>query len=211
MSGVLALLLSLVMSPEAALARQGPLLFGSGQATFLLIGPAGPGDSLRLARVRVTHLELPESRGFDDAEYRLLPGTAVPASTRPGQHLAGALWRFGAESPEGRRLGEGVRVEFEREERVAPVTGRGLAYRALGTPERLYLVHAGTLFVQVIRVQPASEVEVPPGGIAVRVDRPSQEPATRLLPGEYAKVVFGEGRTVRVTPLNEIWFVAATR
>lgn len=207
MSAVLALVLSLTLSPEAARARQGPLLFGSGQATFLLIGPAGPGDSLRLARVQVTHLELPESRGFDDAEYRLV--VEVPASTRAGQHLTGALWRFGAESPEGRKLTDGVRVQLDREDRVAPIVGRGLAYRALGTPDRLYLVHAGTGFSQVIRVEPASEVEIPPGGVPIRVDRPSQEAATRLLPGEYAKVVLGEGRTLRVTVVSEIWFVGA--
>ncbi len=47
--------------------------------------------------------------------------------------------------------------------------------------------------------QPASAVEIPPRGFAVRVDRPSQEAATRLLPGEYAKIVVGEGRTLRVT------------
>lgn len=208
MSAVLALVLSLAMSPEAARARQGPLLFGSGQSTFVLIGPAGPGATLRLARVRVTHLELPESRSFDDAEYRL--AVEIPPATQPGQQLTAVLWRFGAESPEGRKLSDGVRVEFEREDRVAPVAGRGLAYRALGTPDRLYLVHAGSGFAQIVRVQPASEVEIPPGGVPVRVDRPSQEPATRLLPGEYAKVVLGEGRTVRVTALSEIWFAGAT-
>jgi len=85
---------------------------------------------------------------------------------------------------------------------------RGLAYRAVGTLERLYLVHAGTGFAQIIRVLPASQLEIPPGGVAVRVDRPSQEPATRILPGEYAKIVVGEGRTVRVTATNEIWFVS---
>jgi len=52
-------------------------------------------------------------------------------------------------------------------------------------------------------------VTIPPAGVPVRVDRPSQEPATRLLPGEYAKVVFGEGRTIRVTAQTEVWF--ATR
>lgn len=208
MSAVLALVLSLAMSPEAARARQGPLLFGSGQSTFVLIGPAGPGTTLRLARVRVTHLELPESRSFDDAEYHL--AVEIPPTTQPGQQLTAVLWRFGAESPDGRKLSDGVRVEFEREDRVAPVAGRGLAYRALGTPDRLYLVHAGSGFAQIVRVQPASEVEIPPGGVPVRVDRPSQEPATRLLPGEYAKVVLGEGRTVRVTAVSEIWFAGAT-
>jgi len=207
-SAVLALVLSLTMSPEAARARQGPLLFGSGQATFLLVGPAGPGDTLRLLRVRVTHLELPESRSFDDAEYRL--AIEVPPTTRRGQQLGGTLWRFGAESPEGRKLSDGVRAEVQGEDRIAPVIARGLAYRALGTPDRLYLVHAGTLFAQVVRVQPASEVEIPPAGVPVRVDRPSQEPATRILPGEYAKVVLGEGRTVRVTAVSEIWFAGAS-
>jgi len=207
-TALLALALSLTLSPEAAHARQGPLLFGSGSSTFLLVGPAGPGDTLRIARVRVRHLELPESRTFDDAEYRLV--VDVPPAIRPGQQLAGALWRFGAESPEGRKMSDGVRVELEREDQVAPVSGRGLAYRALGTPDRMYLAHAGTGFAQVIRVQPASEVEIPPGGVAVRVDRPSQEPATRLLPGEYARVVLGEGRTVRVTVASEIWFAGAT-
>jgi hypothetical protein len=205
-SAVLALILSLTMSPEAALAKQQPVLFGSGQSTFLVVGPAGPGDVLRLARVKVTHLELPESRSFDDAEYRFVPASPIPASTRTGQRLTGTLWRFGAESPEGRKLSDGVRVEFEREDRVAPVMARGLAYRALGTTDRLYLVHAGTKFVQILRVEPASALEIPPDGIAVRVDRPSQEAATRLLPGEYAKVVVGEGRTMRVTALAEVWF-----
>jgi hypothetical protein len=204
-SAVLALVLSLAMSPEAAKARQGPMIFGSGQSTFLLVGAAGPGDTLRLARVKVTqHQELTETRNFDDAEYRL--AVDVPASTRAGQQLTGALWRFGAEAPDGRKVSDGVRVEIVREDRVAPVMARGLAYRAIGTPERLYLVHAGTNFAQVLRVQPASEVEIPPGGIAVRVDRPSQEPATRILPGEYAKIIVGEGRTVRVTAQSEIWF-----
>jgi hypothetical protein len=204
-SAVLALVLSLAMSPEAAKARQGPMIFGSGQSTFLLVGAAGPGDTLRLARVKVTqHQELAETRNFDDAEYRL--AVDVPASTRAGQQLTGALWRFGAEAPDGRKVSDGVRVEIVREDRVAPVMARGLAYRAIGTPERLYLVHAGTNFAQVLRVQPASEVEIPPGGIAVRVDRPSQEPATRILPGEYAKIIVGEGRTVRVTAQSEIWF-----
>ena len=41
MSAVLALVLSLTMTPDAARARQGPMLFGSGQATFLMLGPAG--------------------------------------------------------------------------------------------------------------------------------------------------------------------------
>jgi hypothetical protein len=206
-SAVLALVLSLAMSPEAAKARQGPMIFGSGQATFLLIGPAGPGDTLRLARVKVTpHQELVETRNFDDAEYRL--AIDVPASTRPGQQLTGALWRFGAEAPDGRKMSDGVRVEVMREDRIAPVMERGLAYRAMGTPDRLYLVHAGTGFAQVVRVQPASEVEIPPAGIPVRVDRPSQEPATRILPGEYAKVIVGEGKTVRVTAQSEIWFAS---
>ena len=97
---------------------------------------------------------------------------------------------------------------MEREDRVAPVPSRGLAYRALGTPDRMYLVHAGSVFAQIVRVQPASEVEIPPGGVPVRVDRPSQEPATRLLPGEFAKLVVGEGRTLRVTVESEIWFAA---
>ncbi|HUM10647.1 MAG TPA: hypothetical protein VLT82_06830 [Myxococcaceae bacterium] len=207
MSAVLALVLCLTMSPEAARAHQGPLLFGAGQATFLMLGPAGPGETLRLARVRVTHPELSETRSFDDAEYHL--ASDVPPATHPGQRLTGTLWRFGAESPDGRKLGDGVRVDIQREDRIAPVMGRGLAYRAVGTPDRLYLVHAGTGFTQVIRVQPASEVEIPPGGIPVRADRPSQEAATRILPGEYAKVVLGEGRTVRVTATNEIWFVVA--
>jgi hypothetical protein len=205
-SAVLALVLSLTMSPEAARARQGPMIFGSGQATFLVLGPAGPGDTLRLARVRVKHAELPESRSFDDAEYHL--AIDPPATTHPGQQLLGTVWRFGAESPDGRRLADTVRIEILREDRIAPVMARGLAYRAVGTLERLYLVHAGTGFVQVIRVLPASQLEIPPGGVAVRVDRPSQEPATRILPGEYAKVVVGEGRTVRVTATNEIWFVS---
>jgi hypothetical protein len=206
-SVVLALVLSLAMSPEAAKARQGPMIFGSGQSTFLMIGPAGPGDTLRLARVKVTqHQELAETRNFDDAEYRL--AVDVPASTRAGQQLTGALWRFGAEAPDGRKVSDGVRVEIVREDRVAPVMERGLAYRAIGTPDRLYLVHAGTGFAQVLRVQPATEVEIPPAGIAVRVDRPSQEPATRILPGEYAKIIVGEGRTVRVTAQSEIWFAS---
>ncbi len=206
MSAVLALVLSLTMSPEAARARQGPMIFGSGQATFLVLGPAGPGDTLRLARVRVKHAELPESRSFDDAEYHL--AIDPPATTHPGQQLSGTVWRFGAESPDGRKLADTVRIEILREDRIAPVMARGLAYRAVGTLERLYLVHAGTGFVQVIRVLPASQLEIPPGGVAVRVDRPSQEAATRILPGEYAKVVVGEGRTVRVTATNEIWFVS---
>jgi len=206
-SAVLALILSLTMSPEAANAKQHPVLFGSGQATFLLIGPAGPGDTLRLARVRVTHLELPEARSFDDAEYRFVPASPIPASTRPGQQISGTLWRFGAESPEGRKLTEGVRLEFEREDQVAPIMARGLAYRALGTQDRLYLVHAGTKFVQILRVEPASALLIPPDGVAVRVDRPSQEAATRLLPGEYAKVIVGDGKTMRVTALTEVWFV----
>ncbi|HZJ53583.1 MAG TPA: hypothetical protein VFD38_05545 [Myxococcaceae bacterium] len=207
MSAVLALVLSLALSPEAARALQGPMLFGSGQATFLVLGPAGAGDTLRLARARVRHVDLSATRSFDDAEYRL--AVDVPATTRPGQQLTGALWRFGAESPEGRKLEDGVRVEIEREDRVAPAPTRGLAYRALGTPDRLYLVHAGTRFAQILRVQPASEVEIPPGGVPVRVDRPSQEPATRILPGEYAKVVVGEGRTTRVAAQAEIWFSSA--
>ena len=208
MSAVVALVLSLALSPEAARARQGPVLFGSGPATFLLLGPAGPGDTLRLARVRVVHPELAENRSFDDAEYRL--AVDVPPAIHPGQQLTGALWRFGAESPEGRKVGDGVRVDVSREDRIAPVLARGLAYRAVGTPERLYLVHAGTLFAQVVRVLPTSQLELPPGGLPVRVDRPSQEPATRILPGEYAKVVLGEGRTVRVTATNEIWFIGAS-
>ena len=210
MSPVLTLMLSLTMSPEAARAHQGPLLFGAGEATFLLLPPAGPGETLRLARVRVSHPELLEGRTFDDAEYHL--AVDVPPTTHPGQHLTGILWRFGAEVPDGRKQVDGaVRVELQREDRVAPVKGRGLAYRALGTPDRLYLVHAGPGFAQVLRVQPASEVEIPPGGIPVRADRPSEEPATRILPGEYAKVVLGDGRTTRVTAKSEIWFVAAQR
>jgi len=203
-SAVLALVLSLTMSPEAARARQGPMVFGAGQATFLVLGPAGPGDTLRVARVRVRHLELPEGRSYDDAEYHL--AVDVPATSHPGQTLSGALWRFGAESPDGRKLGDGVRVEIQREDRIAPVMNRGLAYRAMGTLDRLYLVHAGTLFAQIIRVTPTVALEIPPGGVPVRVDRPSQEAATRILPGEYAKVVVGEGKTVRVTATNEIWF-----
>ena len=206
MSAVLALVLSLVMSPEAARARQGPMLFGSGQATFLVLGPAGPGDTLRMARVRVTHAELPESRSFDDAEYHLAVET--PPNSRPGQVLTGTLWRFGAESPDGRKLSDGVRVEVLREDRIAPVMARGLAYRAMGTLDRLYLVHAGTGFAQILRVTPTVALEIPPGGVQVRVDRPSQEPATRILPGEYAKIVVGEGKTVRVTATNEIWFTS---
>jgi len=205
-SAVLALVLSLVMSPEAARARQGPMLFGSGQATFLVLGPAGPGDTLRMARVRVTHAELPESRSFDDAEYHLAVET--PPNSRPGQVLTGTLWRFGAESPDGRKLSDGVRVEVLREDRIAPVMARGLAYRAMGTLDRLYLVHAGTGFAQILRVTPTVALEIPPGGVQVRVDRPSQEPATRILPGEYAKIVVGEGKTVRVTATNEIWFTS---
>jgi hypothetical protein len=204
-SAVLALVLSLTMSPEAARARQGPMLFGGGQATFLVLGPAGPGDTLRLARVRVRHTELPEGRSFDDAEYHL--AVDIPATTRPGQVLVGTLWRWGAESPDGRKLEDGVRVEILREDRIAPVMGHGLAYRAMGTQDRLYLVHAGTGFAQILRVLPTVEMEIPPGGVQVRVDRPSQEAATRILPGEYAKIVVGEGRTVRVTATNEIWFV----
>jgi hypothetical protein len=204
-SAVLALVLSLTMSPEAARARQGPMLFGAGQATFLVLGPAGPSDTLRLARVRVRHTELPEGRSFDDAEYHL--AVDLPATTRPGLVLVGPLWRWGAESPDGRKLEDGVRVEILREDRIAPVMGHGLSYRAMGTPDRLYFVHAGTGFVQILRVQPTVEMEIPPGGLPVRVDRPSQEAATRILPGEYAKIVVGEGRTVRVTATNEIWFV----
>lgn len=206
MSAVLALVLSLAMSPEAARARQGPLLFGAGQATFLLAPPSGPGDTLRLLRVRLAHVELPESRGFDDAEYRL--AVDVPATVKPGDQLTAALWRFGAESPDGRRVSEGLQISVEREDRVAPVTGRGLAYRALGTPDRMYLVHAGSGFAQIVRVQPASEVEIPPGGAPIRVDRPSQEPATRLLAGELATLVVGEGRTLRVTVESQIWYAA---
>jgi hypothetical protein len=207
MSAVLALVFSLALSPEAAAARQGPMLFGSGQATFLVLGPAGPGETLRLARVRVRHPDLSETRSFDDAEYRLT--VDVPASTKPGQNLTGALWRFGAESPEGRKMEDGVRVEIQREDRVAPAPTRGLAYRALGTPDRLYLVHAGTRFAQILRVQTVSELEIPPGGVPVRVDRPSQEAATRILPGEVAKVVIGDGRTTRVSAQAEIWFSSA--
>jgi hypothetical protein len=204
---VLALVFSLALSPEAAAARRGPMLFGSGQATFLVLGPAGPGDTLRLAGVRVRHPDLSESRSFDDAEYRL--AVDVPATTRPGQQLTGALWRFGAESPEGRKMEDEVRVEIHREDRVAPAPSRGLAYRALGTPDRLYFVHAGTRFAQILRVQLTSAVEIPPAGLPVRVDRPSQEPATRILPGEYAKVILGEGRTTRVSAQAEIWFSSA--
>jgi hypothetical protein len=157
-----------------------------------------------VARVRVRHIELPETRSYDDAEYHL--AVDIPTTTHPGQALTGALWRFGAESPDGRKLGDGVRVEIQREDRIAPVMNRGLAYRAMGTLDRLYLVHAGTGFAQIIRVLPTLALEIPPGGVQVRVDRPSQEAATRILPGEYAKIVVGEGRTVRVTATNEIWF-----
>jgi len=204
-SAVLALLLS-VMTPEAAQARQGPLLFGAGQATFLLVGRADPGATLRLARVHLLHRDLPESRGFDDAEYRL--AVDLPAPTRPGEHLMATLWRFGAESPDGVKVTEGLQVTVEREDPIAPVLGRGLAYRAFGTPDRMYLVHAGTMFAQVVRVQPASEVDLPPAGLAVRVDRPSQEPATRLLTGEFVKLVLGEARTLRVTVETQVWFAA---
>src|SRR5262249_57662919 len=54
LSAVLALVLSLTMSPEAARARQLPMLFGAGQAPFLVLGPAGPSDTLRLAPVQGT-------------------------------------------------------------------------------------------------------------------------------------------------------------
>ena len=207
MSAVLALVLSLALSPEAARARQGPMLFGSGQAKFLVLGPAGPGETLRLGRVRVKHPDLSETRSFDDAEYRL--AVDVPPTTRPNEVLTGALWRFGAESPDGRKMEDGVRVEIEREDHIAPGPTRGLAYRAFGTPDRLYFVHAGTGFAQILRVQPTSAIEIPPGGLPVRVDRPSQEAATRILPGEYAKVILGEGRTTRVTAQTEIWFSGA--
>lgn len=205
MTAVLALLLA-VMTPQAAQARQGPLLFGAGQATFLVIGPAGPGATLRLARVHLVHQDFPDSRGFDDAEYHL--AVEVPATLRPGEELTATLWRFGAETPEGQKVTDGLKVRVEREDRVPPVIGRGLAYRAFGTPDRMYLVHAGTVFAQIVRVQPASEVEIPPAGVAVRVDRPSQEPATRLLSGELAKLVLGEGRTLRVTVETQVWFAA---
>jgi len=208
-SAVLALLLSLALPPEAARAQKGALLFGGGPATFLLLAPAGPGNALRVARVRVSHVELPPDRSFDDAEYRFASQAEVPASTRPGQVLTGALWRFGAESPEGRKVSDGVRVELLREDRVEPGTDRGLQYRALGTPERLYLVHAGSRFAQVLRVTPASEVQIPVAGAPVRVDRPSQEPATRLLPGETAPVRLGDGNAVRVVGMTEIWFAPA--
>ena len=41
---------------------------------------------------------------------------------------------------------------------------------------------------QIVRVQPASEVEIPPGGAPVRVDRPSQEAGNPAAPGECAKL-----------------------
>ena len=129
---------------------------------------------------RVRHAELPEARSFDDAEYHL--AIDVPAATHPGQQLAGTLWRFGAESPDGRKLEDAVRVEIQREDRIAPVMARGLAYRAMGTLERLYLVHAGTGFAQVIRVMPASALEIPPGGIAVRGIAPPRRPPPASFP-----------------------------
>jgi len=206
-SALLVLLLSWTLSPEAARAKQGPMLFGSGQVVFLLGAPAGPGDTLRLARVRVSDANLPADTNLDDAEYHFSPAGEPSVALRPGQLLTGPLWRFGAESPEGRKRIDALHVEVVREDRLAPATGRGLGYRAFGTPDRLYFVHAGMRFVQIIRVFPAGEASIPPEGVPVRLDRPSQEPATRLLPGEYARVTFGDGKTTRVTAGSEIWFV----
>jgi hypothetical protein len=97
--------------------------------------------------VRLAHAELSESRGFDDAEYRL--AVDVPATVKPGDQLTAALWR-GAESPDGRRVSEGLQISVEREDRVAPATGRARLPRA-GDAGVAVSVHAGTSFARSFR------------------------------------------------------------
>jgi hypothetical protein len=207
---ILALVLALAMSPEAARAEHGPVLFGGGESAYLLLPASAPGEPLTIATVRLKHPELGEGRTFDDATYRFPLSEADLNALRSGRvdHLTGTVWRFGVDRPEGRKAFEGVRADIRRVDTIPLRTGGGLGYQAFGSADRLYLVHPGKHFFQIIKAVAASELQVPPGGSAVMLDRP-ETGATRLLPGETAQVRIGPGQVVRLTGLAELWFVDA--
>lgn len=207
---VLAVALGAAPSPEAIAARGGPILFGAGDTTYLLLPPYLPGDTLTVVTVRLSHAEISAGRSWDDSSYRYQTPAPDGGGLRASsvQHVTGNVWRFGADLPEGRKVFEGVRADVVRVEKVSPGNGRGLAYRGFGSAERLYLVHAGKAFVQVVRTQPASELELPAGGVDVQLDRPGQTPATRLLPGETAQARVGAGHVVRLNGQAELWFLS---
>jgi hypothetical protein len=162
-----------------------------------------------VASIRLTHPEIAEDRTFDDASYRLPLSPDELSALRAGRlaHLTGTVWRFGVDRPEGRKELEGAQVDVRRVDPV-PRSERGLAYRAFGSASRLYLVHPGKHFFQVLKAVAASDLQVPVGGTPVALDRPGAA-ATRLLPGETARVRIGQGEIVRLTGLSELWFVDA--
>jgi hypothetical protein len=207
---ILALVLALASSPDAARAERGPVLFGDSERAYLLLPASAPGEPLVVATLHLKHPELAEGRAFDDASYRLPLSPADLNALRSGrvEHLTGTVWRFGVDRPEGRKEFEGVRADIRRVDAIPLRTERGLGYRAFGSAGRLYLVHPGKHFSQVIKAVAASEVGVPPEGSAVVLDRP-EAAATRLLPGETARVRLGPGQVVRLTGLAELWFVDA--
>jgi hypothetical protein len=207
---ILALVLAMVMSPEAARAEHGPVLFGGGESTYLLVPASGPGEALTIATLHLKHPELSQGRIFDDASYRFPLSAGELTALRSGRvdHLTGTVWRFGVDRPEGRKEFEGMRADVRRVDAIPLRAERGLGYRAFGTAARLYLVHPGTHFFQIIKTTAASELEIPPGGSAVMLDRPDVA-ATRLLPGETAEVRVGLGQVVRLTGLSELWFADA--
>jgi hypothetical protein len=207
---ILALVLALATAPEAARAEHGPVLFGGGESAYLLVPAAAPGEPLTVATLRLKHPELSPGHTFDDASYRFPLSPADLSAVRSGRvdHLTGTIWRFGVDRPEGRKEFEGVRADVRRVDTIPLRTERGLGYRAFGTPDRLYLIHPGRHFSQILKAVAASELELAPEGSAVVLDRP-EAAATRLLPGETARVRMGPGQVVRLTGLAELWFVDA--
>ena len=208
MSPALLLALAVGAAPaENLAAKQGPILFGGGDHVYLLMAPYQPGGALTVASVLVSHPEVVSRRSWDDAGYRFVIG-ADPAALRvtAGQRLTGAVWRFGAQFPDGEQAFESVRIDVVRVDPVPAADGQGLRYRGFGTSERFYIVHAGKAFVQVLRTQPSSELRPPPEGLGVQFDRPGKTAATRLLPSEMSQVRLSNGQVLRLVGQSEIWF-----
>lgn len=164
----------------------GMVLFGSGEHLYLSHIPMfrRPHDLQVVLAVQLQHDGISPERAFDDAGYTLEPERfdldALAAGTLRG--FTGTVYQGSFEGG-GKPLFTGVRVKVREVVLAARLDAAStpaptLGYLAVGTPERLYLIHqlsAAPGFDQVLVARARGRLTVPGRGVVLTVARPDTE------------------------------------
>jgi hypothetical protein len=214
------LLLSLLLSadptppPAGRPGVHGMVLFGAGEHLYLSHIPMfhRPHDMQLLLSVGLEHAQLKPGHAFDDTGYTFEPERfdldALVSGTL--QTFTGTVYRGNFEGG-GTPLFRDVRVRVRAVVYSARLNTAGpkaaeLGYLAVGTPERLYLVHrisAAPGFDQILVARATGKQTVPGRGEPLTLPRADEE-ARRLRPGESAKARTARGGELPLEAVREL-------